>query len=67
MDFFDTVLFLKLLNALRFGATGSIYGKERWVSKFGCPAVEVQKARRIPLKADPRVCLVEIFKIGSLG
>lgn len=53
-DFFDTVHFSKSLKAYPLRGNGIYLLEGKVVMEFGCPAIEVQKAGRMPLKQDPR-------------
>src|SRR5690554_4260066 len=53
-DFFDTVHFAKSLKAYPLRGNGIYLLEGKVVQEFGCPSIEVQKAGRMPLKADPR-------------
>src|SRR5690606_1233548 len=53
-DFFDTVHFSKSLKAYPLRGNGIYLIEGKVVMEFGCPALEVQKAGRMPLKVDPR-------------
>src|SRR5690606_28639454 len=53
-DFFDSVHFSKSLKAYPLRGNGIYLIEGKVVMEFGCPAVEVQKTARMPLKVDPR-------------
>lgn len=53
-DFFDSVHFSKSLKAYPLRGNGIYLLEGNVVQEFGCPAIEVQKAARMPLRADPR-------------
>ena len=53
-DFFDTVHFSKSLKAYPLRGNGVYLIEGKVVMEFDCPAIEVQKAGRMPLKVDPR-------------
>src|SRR5690606_13534523 len=51
-DFFDTVHFSRSLKAYPLRGAGIYLIEGKVVMEFGCAAVEVQKAGRMPLKVD---------------
>jgi DNA polymerase-3 subunit alpha len=53
-DFFDTVHFSQSLKVYPLRGNGIYLIEGKVVLDFGCPAVEVHKVGRMPLKADPR-------------
>src|SRR5690606_38251294 len=53
-DFFDTVHFSKSLKTYPLRGNGVYLIEGKVVMEFDCPAIEVQKAGRMPLKVDPR-------------
>src|SRR5690606_23364800 len=53
-DFFDTVHFSKSLKTYPLRGNGVYLIEGKVVMEFGCLAIEVQKAARMPLRADPR-------------
>ena len=53
-DFIDTVHFPVPLSRYPIRGNGVYLLEGRVVLDFGCPAVEVEKCARMPLKADPR-------------
>src|SRR5690606_18406415 len=53
-DLFDTVQIPEVLRDYPVRGSGSYMVEGKGVLDFGCPAVEVRKAGRMPLKADPR-------------
>lgn len=52
--FFDTVHFPPSLQKYPLRGSGLYLIEGKVVSDFGCPAIEVHKCGRMPLKADPR-------------
>ncbi|MGE8426317.1 MAG: DNA polymerase III subunit alpha [Sphingobacterium sp.] len=53
-DFFDTVHFPPSLAAFPLREWGLYLIEGRVVEEFGCPAIEVSRCGKMPLKADPR-------------
>lgn len=53
-DFFDTVHFPPSLKDYPLRSTGLYLIEGKVVADFGCPAIEVSRCGKMPLKADPR-------------
>ncbi|GAA4456906.1 DNA polymerase III subunit alpha [Rurimicrobium arvi] len=53
-EFFDTVHFPQSLARYPLNGNGLYLVEGKVVSEFGCPAIEVSKIGRMPLKPDPR-------------
>lgn len=53
-EFIDTVHFPPQLKAYPLQGEGIYLIQGKVVCDFGCPAIEVEKCARMPLKADPR-------------
>jgi len=53
-DFIDTVHFPPQLKAYPLHSGGIYLIQGKVIMDYGCPAIEVEKCARMPLKADPR-------------
>ncbi|WP_313448136.1 hypothetical protein [Sphingobacterium sp.] len=53
-DFFDTVHFPPSLVAYPLRDWGLYLIEGKVVEEFGCPAIEVSRCGKMPLKTDPR-------------
>lgn len=53
-EFFDTVYFASSLKKYPLYSSGLYLIEGKVVLDFGCPAIEVYKCGRMPMKADPR-------------